>query len=123
MSDHWALLWEIKPGSEDAVRELFKNYERPDPIVKDEDGNVKGRLVGTQVFLKGTTVVRVMEIEGFLPDVAAHLGRQPAIQELELKLDEHLAEPRDMTDPEGARKFFISTMMETLLARREDDPS
>ena len=121
MSQHWALYWTIKPGSEDAVRELFRNYGRPDPVVKDDEGNVKGRLLGTQVYMKGNVVIRAMEIDGDIRDVAPHLGKQPAIQELERKLDEHLEEPRDMSDPEGARKFFISTMMETLIARRHDD--
>ncbi len=121
MSQHWALYWTVKPGTEDKVRELFQNYGRPDPVVKDADGNEKGRLLGTQVFMKGNVAIRVMEIDGALPEVAAHLGRQPAIQELETKLDEYLEEPRDMSDPEGARKFFMRTMMETVLARRHDE--
>ena len=120
MSDFWALLWKVKPGTEGAVRELFANYGRPDPIVRDADGNQKGRLVGTQVFIKDNTIVRVMEIEGALPDVAAHLSRQPEIRHLETQLDQYLEQPRDMSDPAGARKFFMSTMMECLIARRED---
>jgi len=122
VSSHWALYWTIKPGSEDAVRELFKNYGRPDPIVKDADGNPTGaKLLGTQVYMKGNVVIRAMEIEGTIPEVAAHLGRQPAIQELEKQLDQYLEEPRDMSDPEAARKFFMRTMMETLLSRSHDD--
>ena len=65
--------------------------------------------------------MRAVEIEGALPEVAAHMGRQPEIQELEEKLDEHLAEPRDMSDPEGARKFFIESIMRTLVVRRHDE--
>jgi hypothetical protein len=121
MSDWWALMWDVKPGSEEAVQELFKNYGRPDPIVRDEEGNEKGRLLSTIVFMKGQTIVRAVEIEGALPDVAAHLGRQPEIQDLEEKLDPHLAEPRDMSDPEGARKFFIESIMQTLLVRQLDE--
>ena len=71
--------------------------------------------------MRDNTIVRVMEIDGALPDVAAHLGRQPEIQELETQLDQYLEQPRDMSDPEGARKFFMSTMMECILARREDE--
>jgi hypothetical protein len=122
MSETWALLWKVKPGSEEAVKELFANYGRPDHVVRDEDGNEKGLLVSTMVFMKGDTVVRVMEIDGAsFPEVAAHMGKQPAIRELEEKLDEHLAEPRDMSTPEGARDFFISSMMQTLAVRRHDD--
>jgi hypothetical protein len=121
MSDWWALMWDVKPGSEEAVQELFKNYGRPDPIVRDEEGNEKGRLLSTIVFMKGQTIVRAVEIEGALPEVAAHLGRQPEIQALEEKLDPHLAAPRDMSDPEGARKFFIESIMQTLLGRQLDE--
>jgi hypothetical protein len=122
MPQYWALMWQVKPGSEEAVAELFENYGRPDYIVRDEEGNEKGRLISTLVFLKGSTVVRVVEIEGAsLPEVAAHMGKQPAVRELEEKLDEHLAEPRDMTTPEGARKFFMESSMRTLLARRHDE--
>jgi hypothetical protein len=120
VSQFFALIWKVKPGSEPAVRELFAGYGRPDPVVKDAEGNVKGRLVGTQVFMKDNTVVRVMEIEGSFPDVAAHLSRQPAIRELESQLDAHLETPRDMSDPAGARKFFMNAMMDCLVARRED---
>ena len=122
MADFYALMWDIKPGSEEAVAKLFENYGRPDYIVRDEEGNEKGRLVSTLVFLKDQTVVRVMEVEGVsLPEAAAHMGKQPAVQELEESLDEHLAEPRDMSTPQGAAKFFIESSMRTLLARRSDE--
>jgi hypothetical protein len=117
---HYALIWNVKPGTEDRVREIFANYEPPDPVVKDENGNVEGRLLGTQVFLKGNTVVRVMEVEGAFPKIAAHLGRQPSIRQLESQLDEIIEKPRDMSTPEGAAKFFMETAMECLVARRSD---
>jgi hypothetical protein len=123
MAEYWALMWDVKPGSEEAVMKLFEDYGRPDHVVRDEDGNEKGLLVSTMVFMKGNTVVRVMEIEGAtFPEVAAHMGKQPAIRELEEKLDEHLAEPRDMSTPEGARDFFIKSMMRPVAVRRHDDP-
>ena len=121
MSDWWALMWSIKPGSEEAVAELFADYGRPDPIVRDEDGNEKGKLLSTIVFMKDTTIVRVVEIEGSLPEAAAHLGRQPEIQELEEKLDPHLAKPRDMADADGARKFFMESIMQTLVVKQLDE--
>ena len=122
MPDYWALMWKVKPGSEDAVRELFANYGRPEYVVRDEEGNETGRLISTLIFMKENTVVRVVEIEGAsLPQVAAHMGKQPAVRELEEKLDEHLLEPRDMSTPEGARKFFMESSMQTVLARRHDE--
>jgi cytidylate kinase len=121
MSNYFAIMWDVKPGSEDAVRQAFANYKRPDHAVKDADGNVVGKLLGTQVFMKGNTVVRVIEFEGSIADVAPHMGRQPAIRALEAELDKYLANPRDMSTAEGARKFFMETAMETLAARRWDD--
>src|SRR3954447_22702199 len=121
MGDWWALMWDVKPGSEEEVQELFKGYKSPDHIVKDADGNEVGKLLTTIVFMKGQTIVRAVEIEGSLPEAAAHLGRQPEIQALEEKLDPHLAKPRDMSDPEGARKFFIESIMQTLVVKRLDE--
>ena len=120
---HYALIWNVRPGTEDRVREIFADYKAPDPVVKDEDGNVEGRLIATQVFLKGNTVVRVMEVEGAFPKVAAHLGRQPSIQKIEAALDEILETPRDMSTPQGAAKFFMDTSMECLISRRLSEPT
>ena len=36
-------------------------------------------------------------------------------------LDEHIAEPRDMSTPDGAREFFMKSIMELLVARRHDE--
>jgi hypothetical protein len=118
---YWALIWSVKPGTEEAVKEAFRNYGYPDHTVKDEDGNVRGRLISTQVFMRENVVVRVIEAEGDLPVIAQHMGRQPAIRELESQLDNYLAEPRDMSTPEGAREFFMKSSMECLIARRHDE--
>jgi hypothetical protein len=49
------------------------------------------------------------------------MGRQPAIRELEEKLDDYIEKPRDMSTPEGARAFFIESAMRTVVTRRWDD--
>lgn len=123
MAQYWALMWDIKPGSQDAVRQAFKEYGRPDHTVRDEDGNDVGTLLSTQVFMKGNTVVRVVETTDDvpLPVLGQHMGRQPAIRELEDKLDELVAEPRDMSTSEGAREFFMRSTMELLVTRRHDE--
>ena len=121
MSQFQALIWKVKPGTEEEVVELFSNYKPPEHIVRDQEGNEKGKLLSTQVFMHDNTIVRVMEIEGEMRDVAPHLGRQPAIRELEEKLDPLLETPRDMSTPEGARKFFAETSMRCLIARRLDE--
>lgn len=121
MSEFYAVMWTVKPGTEEQVRELFSNYGRPDPVVKGEDGEVKGRLLGTQVYMKDKTVVRVMEFEGEPRAIFSHLQRQEAVRSLEEKLNEYLENPRDMSNPEAAQKFFRETGMQCLLARRHDE--
>ena len=123
MAEYYALMWDIKPGSQDAVRELFASYGRPDHTIRDDDGNEVGTLLSTLVFMKDNHVIRVVETtDGVpLPVLARHMGRQPAIRELEDALDEHVAEPRDMSTAEGAREFFIKSIMELLAARRHDE--
>ena len=121
MSNHLAIMWSVRRGTEEAVKELFRNYGRPDHTIRDEEGNEKGKLLATQVYMRDNVVVRVVEYEGEFIDVAPHMGRQPAVRELEDKLDQYLEKPRDMSTPEGARKFFIETVMETLVARRHDE--
>jgi hypothetical protein len=121
LSDFYALMWNVKPGAEQQVEEIFSNYETPDHTVRDADGNVAGKLLATQVFIKGNTVVRVMEVEGSLPAISAHLGKQPGIQKLEAQLDPLLEEPRDMSNPQGAAKFFMETAMKCIVSRRMDD--
>jgi hypothetical protein len=73
--------------------------------------------------MKDNHVIRIVETTDDvpLPVLARHMGQQPAIRDLEDKLDEHIAEPRDMSTPEGARDFFMKSIMELLVARRHDE--
>lgn len=121
MSQFHALMWKVRPGTEEKVEALLRDYPRPDPVVRDSEGKEKARLLGTQVFMKDNVVVRVIEVEGDLREVSAHMGRQPGTRELEGKLDEYVETPRDMSSPEGARAFFASSRMNCVFARRRDD--
>jgi SchA/CurD like domain len=120
MSEFWAVMWNVKPGTEPQVEDLFRNYGRPDSVVRGEDGSVQGRLLGTQVFMKDNTVVRVMEFEGDPRAIFRHLQQQPVVRELESKLDDYLETPRDMSTPQGAQEFFQRAGMRCLLARRDE---
>jgi hypothetical protein len=120
MSQVWALTWKVQPGTEQIVEELFRNG-RPEHDIRGADGSVKGRLLNTYVLMKDNTIVRVIEFEGCeLPDVAQHMGRQPAIIALERELDKYLETPRDMSTPQGARQFFQEASMRCILSRRHD---
>ena len=117
-----ALFYPLKPGSEEKVKELFWASGRPQFDVLDQEGNEVGKLLGTMAFVGKEMAVRVIEVEGALPLVAAHMSRQPEVRQFERELEEHLSEPRDMTTPEGARDFFRNAALECVLVRRHDEP-
>ncbi len=110
----FAVMFRIQPGTEDKVRELLSTYDPPNRVVDDET-----RLVSTSVFLKDGLVVRMIEIEGQLPKLMAHMSQDPNIQRVERELDNYLVEEerRDTSTPDGARAFFIRALMETVVTR------
>jgi hypothetical protein len=119
---HTALMWKVKPGTEQKVRELFASYGRPEMVIRDEQGAERGKLLSTLVFMKDNVVIRVADAEVDNIDMLArHLRKQPAIQDLEKKLDQYLEEPRDMSTPEGAQAFFKRAGMDCLVSRNYDD--
>jgi hypothetical protein len=117
-----ALFYPLKSGSEEKVKDLFRTSGRPNFDVIDDGGRTVGRLLGTMAFVGKEMAVRVIEVEGSLREVAAHMSRQPEVRGFERQLEEHLAEPRDMTTPEGARQFFRDAALECVLHRRHDEP-
>jgi SchA/CurD like domain len=121
MSTWLALLYKMKPGNKDAVAKLFQETGRPDHDVRDDDGNLVGRLLTTMVFVGEDAAVRVIEVDGDPRVVAGHISRQPEVKEFESKVEQYLAEPRDLSNPEGARAFFHRSGMQNVLLRRHDD--
>jgi hypothetical protein len=117
-----ALFYPLKAGSEETVKELFRESGRPRFEVRNDDGDVVGRLLGTMAFVGKEMAVRVIEVEGPLPMVAGHMSRQPEVREFERQLEAHLSRPRDMVTPEGARQFFRDAALECVLSRRHDQP-
>lgn len=122
MSTWHALFYPLLPGSEEKVKELFRTSGRPEFDVRGADGTVVGKLLGTMAFVGKEMAVRVIEIEGPLPMVAAHMSQQPAVRAFERELENHLAAPRDMTTREGAQAFFRQAALENVLSRRHDEP-
>lgn len=121
MSSWFALLYKLKPGAEGAVTDLFQESGRPDHEVKDDDGHVVGTLLRTMVFMGTGACVRVIEVDGDLPTVARHMGRQETVREFETGIEPHLAESRDMRSPDGAQEFFRRAGMRLVLDRQADD--
>jgi SchA/CurD like domain len=108
------LIYPLKAGSEDTVADIFANSGRPDHDVKDDDGNVVGKLIRTLVFVGPEIAIRVIEVEGDLRTVSRHMSRQPQVKAFEQEIEKHLAEPRDMVTPEGAMAFFAKAGMQAL---------
>jgi len=111
MSDWYALFYPLTAGSEETVKELFRHSGRPKFDVTDGDGNQVGRLLSTLAFVGVEKAIRVIEVEGPLPLVAAHMSRQEEVRAFERELEPYLSVPRDMTTPEGARAFFGEAAM------------
>ncbi|WP_433429278.1 SchA/CurD-like domain-containing protein [Nonomuraea sp. CA-141351] len=114
----YAVMFRVKPGTEDKVKDLLANYSRPGWVAPDGT-----RLMSTSVFMKDGLVVRMIEIEGNLPGLMRHLSQEPSIQRVEAELDKYLVEEdrRDASTPEGAREFFLRAMMETVTTRVATD--
>lgn len=107
-----AITYDIKPGHEDDIAAVFTDFKRvKNPSVRNADGREVGRVVGTALFISDDTMVRFIEFEGPLEDVALFMANQPGVQEVERRLKPFLASPRDTDTPEGfAATFQKSTM-------------
>ncbi|WP_411139487.1 SchA/CurD-like domain-containing protein [Streptomyces sp. x-80] len=107
-----ALTYDIRPGCEDEVAEVFAGFRRVgSPSVPGTGASPAARLLATAVFLRDATLVRVIEYEGDLDAVARHMACQPSVQEVERRLKPYLNSPRDTDTPEG----FVRTFHQSLL--------
>lgn len=112
-----AITFPIRPGSEAEVTRILSGYAPPRTAIDETT-----RLLATSVFLWRSRVVRVMDVEGMLPVVMRHLSQDPSIRAVEEEINPHLAEPRDLANPEAARAFFARSLMRRI-AHRVTDPA
>ncbi|MBJ6999565.1 SchA/CurD-like domain-containing protein [Streptomyces griseofuscus] len=107
-----AITYDIKPGCEAELAEIFGNFRRvKSDRVRGEGGEAAGRILATAVFLRDDTLVRVIEYEGDLDAVARHMASQPGVREVERKLKPYLTRSRDTDTVEG----FVATFRRSLL--------
>lgn len=107
-----AITYDIKPGHEDEVAEIFAGFRRADtPVLRNEQGEEVGRLLGTAVFIRDDTLVRFIHYEGDIADVGAHMARQKGVHMIEEKLKPYLATPRDTGTPDKFRRHFADSLM------------
>ncbi|WP_042428667.1 SchA/CurD-like domain-containing protein [Streptacidiphilus anmyonensis] len=119
-----AIQYDIKSGFEKELAEIFGSFKRVgSSSVQGRPGAGAGaapdadapapttRILSTAVFLRDATMVRLIEYEGDLQEVAWHMATQPGVQEVEAKLKPYLSKPRDTGTPEG----FVATFNRSLL--------
>src|SRR2546422_10606821 len=105
-----AIPYNIKPGHEDEIAEIFTNYKRPaSPQVRDQAGAEVAKIIGTAVFIQDGTMVRFIEYEGDLEAVARFMAAQPGVREFERKIVPFLSKPRHTGTVEG----FVHTFTES----------
>ena len=112
-----AITYNIKPGYEDEIAEIFENYKRPaSPNVRADDGSEVARILGTAVFIKDGTMVRIISYEGDLEAVARYMAEQPGVKAFEEKIVPYLSKPRDTATVDGFVKTFGDSAMRCISA-------
>lgn len=107
-----AITYDIKDGYEEEIAEIFSSFRRVNsPVVRDAGGAETAKIISTAVFIRGATLVRVIQYEGDLTEVARFMAGQPGVREVEERLVPYLASPRDTGTVEGfVRTFTASTL-------------
>lgn len=107
-----AITYQVKPGHEDEIAEIFSHFRRVDsPVLRDEQGNEVGRLLGTAVFIKDDLMVRVIHYSGDFAAIGRHMAQQRGVHLLEEKLAPYLAAQRDSQTLEGFQTYFRNATM------------
>lgn len=107
-----AITYDVKPGHEDEIAEIFNGFRRVDtPVMRDERGEQVGRLLGTAVFIKDGLMVRVIHYEGDFAAIGQHMARQQGVHALEEKLAPYLARRPQARSPEEFREHFRAATM------------
>ncbi|GLF95488.1 SchA/CurD-like domain-containing protein [Streptomyces yaizuensis] len=113
--NRYALTFTVKPGSEPDVARILSGYGRPAAGSRPDGPALLRR---TSVFLAGNRVVRVVDVDGRLAEVMAHLGNQPMVKAVEEALDPYLEEPRDLSGADGALAFLHRALLPVVHDRR-----
>src|SRR5436305_2077970 len=111
--DRYAITFPIRPGSSERVAELLSGYPRPE--LRAEAG---ARLLGTTVFLRENTVVRVFDIQGDYDEAVELLCRARPLQEAGRRLAPYLEPGNDISDESGLRRFLREGLMRVVTDRR-----
>ncbi len=107
-----AITYDILPGHEDELAELFGNFRRVGTsTVPGADGAPASAILATALFLRDDLMVRVVEYEGDIEAVARFMAAQPGIQDVERRLKPFLASPRHTDTVEGFVATFLGSRL------------
>ncbi|GGO82187.1 SchA/CurD-like domain-containing protein [Nonomuraea cavernae] len=107
-----AITYRVKPGHEDEIAEIFQGFQRVgSSVLRDEQGNEVGRLLGTAVFIKDDLMVRVIHFEGTLEAVSANMAKHGGVHKLEKQLAPYLVRERDTSSPDKFGAYFRDATM------------
>jgi hypothetical protein len=115
-----AISYDIKPGFDDKVAEIFSpaNFKRASsPVIRNEARKVVGHIIGTGLFLRGDAMARIVQYDGELEDVGRHMAGQDGVHEAERAIQTYLKAPRDTETEAGFMAYFRRATM-TCLAQR-----
>jgi hypothetical protein len=107
-----AISYRIKPGHDDEIAKIFGGTKRvTTPVLRDEQGEEIGKLLGTAVFIQDDVLVRVIHYEGDFAAIGRHMGQQQTVHLLEAQMAPFLAESRDTTDTGKFAQHFRNAGM------------
>ncbi|MFC4587951.1 SchA/CurD-like domain-containing protein [Sphaerisporangium corydalis] len=109
-----AITYRVKPGYEKEIAEIFDpaNFKRADtPNVRNDQGGQSARILGTGLFIQDDIMVRAIQYDGELEDVARHMASQRGVREAEERIAPYLAEERDTSSVEGFLSYFRKSTM------------
>lgn len=93
-----AISYQVKPGFEDEIAGIFAAGDLggvDSPESRNAGGERPGRLASTGLFIADDTMIRVIQFDGELTDVARQMAGQQSVLEAERRLAPYLREPRD----------------------------
>jgi SchA/CurD like domain-containing protein len=121
-----AISYKVRPGHDEEITKIFSagSFRRVEsPALRDESGQVVGRLMATGLFIQDDLMVRVIQYEGDLAAVGRTMSAAPGVRAAEAQLAPYLAVPRENT-PEGFKAHFRASSMRSIQQRvLEDRPA
>lgn len=109
-----AITYDIKPGHEDEIAEIFADFQRVAATEVDAPGQEDTRILSTALFIRDGLMVRMIEYEGDLDAVARRMFTHPAVRRVEERLANYVNRPRDTDTEEGFVRTFNSSLLRSI---------